>query len=199
MTFTTHDARKAELARRFGTALLAARRRRKIGKRTIAVQTGISRNSLTEYERGRILPMFASACRIADALGDELLMAVARETRTMPCSICAKPILNDAAHNRRYCSEACKDVDRKKRKGVVPRHSSVRLERELAKYRPAVERMCRECEPAGACRTADCALRIVSPLPLVLEREPEAQMLPGRWGSGSALNGAPLAKRRRAS
>lgn len=199
MTFTTRDARKAELAHRFGAALLAARRRRKIGKRAIAIQTGISRNALTEYERGRILPQFASACRIADALGDENLVVVARECRTLPCAICAKPFLNDAAANRRYCSEACKDVDRKKRVGVVPRHSSVRLERELALYRPAVAAMCQQCEPSGACRTADCPLRIVSPFPLVLEREPEAAGLPGRWGNGSKLNGAPLPAQRRAS
>lgn len=39
--------------------------------------------------------------------------------------------------------------------------------RHLATHRQAVEAMCRGCEPEGRCRDAGCALRPVSPLPLI--------------------------------
>lgn len=37
----------------------------------------------------------------------------------------------------------------------------------LDEHMTAVEAMCRGCEPEGLCRAADCALRTVSPLPVV--------------------------------
>jgi transcriptional regulator with XRE-family HTH domain len=194
MTFTTHDAQKHHLALVFGRALFAARKRKGIGKLAIARQTGISRNALTEYERGRILPRFTNACRIADAVGDEDLVRIARELRTLPCATCTKPFINDGQGNTRYCSPSCHNVKEKQRLGRPVRVLAVRMERQLDQHRVAVAAMCGECEPSGACRTPDCPLRLVSPLPLVEIREPEARALPGRWGSGSRMDGSPIAK-----
>lgn len=42
-------------------------------------------------------------------------------------------------------------------------------ERRLLTIQAAVDAMCAGCEPLGVCRTADCALRAVSPLPLALD------------------------------
>jgi len=41
----------------------------------------------------------------------------------------------------------------------------------LAVVQAAVDAMCRSCEPEGLCRTTECALRSVSPLPLPLDAE----------------------------
>jgi len=41
----------------------------------------------------------------------------------------------------------------------------------LEDHRQAVEAMCRGCEPEGRCRDAECALRPVSPLPLIRQAE----------------------------
>ncbi len=46
--------------------------------------------------------------------------------------------------------------------------SNVRAERD--QLRGAVASFCRGCEPEGICRTADCQLRPVSPLPLITLR-----------------------------
>ncbi len=40
----------------------------------------------------------------------------------------------------------------------------------LSDHVSAVERMCRDCEPAGECKTPDCPLRSVSPMPLARKR-----------------------------
>lgn len=41
-----------------------------------------------------------------------------------------------------------------------------KLTGQLDGIRAAVDAMCRACEPAGTCRTVECPLRLVSPLPL---------------------------------
>lgn len=53
----------------------------------------------------------------------------------------------------------------------------------LGMHRDAVAAMCETCEPLGYCRTADCPLRSVSPLPLLItEKEGEvAGKAPGAW------------------
>ena len=58
-------------------------------------------------------------------------------------------------------------------------------QRALTAHQAAVEAMCRSCEPEGRCRTSACALRPVSPLPLVRLGEPvldgPAQRAAGAW------------------
>lgn len=54
----------------------------------------------------------------------------------------------------------------------------------VSAYQDAVADMCGTCEPDGLCRTAECSLRGVSPLPLVandVEVDPAIKPL-GRWG-----------------
>ena len=67
-------------------------------------------------------------------------------------------------------------------------HRQTRLDRssrQLDSVRAAIDAMCNDCEPAGVCRTADCPLRTVSPLPLALSPDKQAtEILPaeGAWG-----------------
>lgn len=55
----------------------------------------------------------------------------------------------------------------------------------VAGYQEATDAMCRSCEPEGLCRTAECPLRTVSPLPLVANDVDvaAARRPPGRWGT----------------
>lgn len=53
----------------------------------------------------------------------------------------------------------------------------------LGMHREAVAAMCNTCEPLGYCRTPDCPLRAVSPLPLLItDKEGDlASRAPGPW------------------
>ena len=49
-------------------------------------------------------------------------------------------------------------------------HIEDALGRQLQRYVAATVAMCQSCEPDAVCRQADCPLRAVSPLPLVVSR-----------------------------
>lgn len=58
----------------------------------------------------------------------------------------------------------------------------------LALHQDAVAAMCAGCEPEGYCRTVECALRSISPLPMA-GADPQvvrATKAPGRWGHEGA-------------
>lgn len=50
-------------------------------------------------------------------------------------------------------------------------------------YAGAVAAMCAECEPEGLCRTIECPLRLVSPLPLAGVKVDEAKPAVGLWAT----------------
>jgi hypothetical protein len=56
-----------------------------------------------------------------------------------------------------------------------------------AVYTAAVAAMCAGCEPEGLCRTPECPLRTVSPLPIAGEAVDEAHQPLGRWGQPGAV------------
>ena len=59
------------------------------------------------------------------------------------------------------------------------------LERRAQTIQAAVDAMCAGCEPAGVCRTPECALRSVSPLSLALQPDKtagEVRKPEGPWG-----------------
>lgn len=71
------------------------------------------------------------------------------------------------------------------------RHDSKRVARgdrsarQLIVAETAVAAMCRDCEPSGVCRTPECPLRPVSPLPLALAPDKTAALVgpaEGPWG-----------------
>lgn len=215
------------LARAFGEELDRAMRTRGIGAKTLGPQTGQAVSAIGNWRAGLNLPRYDSALRLAEALSWPKLAEIAKRARQGTCPRCGRTFVNEGGGAKRFCSQACRDVDEQLRR---PSHGSelaravgeatdARLagapEREtlpaildalrtwrasdarrvqrvdqqsraLASHQASVEAMCRGCEPEGRCRTAECALRPVSPLPLVRVDEPlvdgPARPAEGAWG-----------------
>lgn len=159
-------------ARRFGRALGRSMAARGISERRLAEVTGISRSGVRQYRCGYNLPSLANGQALAAALDDDGLATLIRRCRTERCAICSSEFVNEGTPQR-YCSDVCRGVAAKKRFGVetrvradVAERGAAAAESTLAQFREAVAAMCLACEPEGACRTADCSLRPVSPLPM---------------------------------
>jgi hypothetical protein len=120
------------------------------------------------WRTGRMLPRHGTAVRLAEALSWPRLRILAEEARRKTCVVDGREFIDDSgSDNRRYCSTSCHEVADKGRKGRPTREVAAGAERRAARLVAAIEAMCRSCEPEGMCRTADCPLRPVSPLPCV--------------------------------
>lgn len=168
------DSPRRAAAHTFGAALARLLVKKNVGKRTLAREAGVTRSAIANYIAGLNLPTFQTAARIADILeSDELRMIIA-ESRTYVCPIDRRRFTFNGQSRKTYCSVECQRVAAKQRIGTTVTRRADRAERRIRTYQAAVDSMCRECEPAGACRTADCPLRGVSPLPFVVDRAVEA-------------------------
>lgn len=172
MTYTIPaTSTKRDRAIRFGKALDRAMKGRDVGTRLVAEALGASRTTVMYWRTGRILPRLATAQLLAAALDAPELIRTCMELRTKACLVDGVRFVDDTgSDNRAYCSSSCQRVGRKRLAGRDVRQSAVRAERALARHRTAVETFCRGCEPDGWCKVAECALRSISPLPLVDER-----------------------------
>jgi len=158
---------KRPIAQRFGKSLESAMAKRGVGSRTVAASVGAARNSVTNWRRGATLPKVETTRKLAAALDAPVLVNIIRRARTKTCDVCGATFLDETGGwNRRFCSDACRKIMEKGRKGVPVRKRAAVAERRLKAHREAVERMCRECEPDGRCVTDGCPLREVSPLAL---------------------------------
>lgn len=215
-------------ARRFGEELDRAMRTRKVGAKRLAPLTGVAVSAIGNWRAGLNLPRTDVAQRLAESLAWPKLASIARAARTQPCTRCGRPFVNDGGTPKRYCSQACRQIDAQLRrptpgaalagelrqllrereglKGGLRKEAVrdalgryVRTEsrsrqrvdvqgRVLDDHRAAVAAMCASCEPEGRCRDAGCALRPVSPLPLVrAEKTVEiATPAPGAHGTPEA-------------
>jgi transcriptional regulator with XRE-family HTH domain len=154
-------------ARIFGERLRAAMARRGLGKQRLARASGVPYSMIGNYRRGLNLPTTATATKLADALEDEGLVDVVVRARTRICPIDQRRFTCAGKAPRTYCSVECRRVAAKWRHGTPPQLSALWATERLATFVGAVDSMCRTCEPAGECRTLDCPLRAVSPLPFV--------------------------------
>lgn len=86
-----------------------------------------------------------------------------------------------AAVSRKVLTRAVTEYGRSEAKRVTRNRS---LERRTLTIQAAVDAMCAGCEPSGACRTTECALRPVSPLPLAHDQRSadEIRKPEGAWG-----------------
>ena len=157
-------------AREFGTVLRRAMTRKHISSRRLHAAAGVARTAIENYLAGANLPKLETALRLADLLEDDGLAEIIRSSRTYACPVCRQSFTHEGQSRKTYCSNSCRDVAAKARVGVGVSKRADNAERRLALHRTAVEAFCRGCEPAGVCRTADCALRSVSPLPLAVAR-----------------------------
>lgn len=158
-----HSPRRAA-AIKLGKRLARLLEERHVSRRGLALHLGTSRSLLQLWIRGDVLPSLENAARLSEALADDELLAIVKAARVGRCP-CGRDFLIDGGNRRRYCSAACQRTEQKVRDGVLPKRDT--LARQLEVYRQAIDGYCRSCEPEGLCRTADCPLRDVSPLPLV--------------------------------
>lgn len=144
----------------------------------LAAEVGITDRGLWALEHGRTFPRYTSACAIAEALNDPMLVDMIHNRRRKDCTICGKSFLNLSDTDRKVmCGSACKKVYqmrktrsyeesyRENKMSQLVRALS-RTEKAVKKLELAVTSMCQGCEPMGVCKDGGCPLRTVSPFPL---------------------------------
>lgn len=154
-------------AQKWGRFLLRRIRARGLLLSDVALAVGTQPSAMSEWCRGRKMPQAYYAEAIADAVGDERLWSYWKMLRTKQCGLCGVDFLDLGRNGKaRYCSEAHAKLG-VKRAARQARGNAYKLDRAaLSVHREAVAAYCGDCEPAGICRTPECPLRRVSPLPL---------------------------------
>lgn len=191
MTYTIPPGSpKAASAAAFGRELVKACATRDVARNEISRVTGIGRTALDNYRTGSSLPRVETAATLAEVLVWPKLAEIARAARTRACRRCSRPFTNDSGNlgAKRYCSTACRETaaqekiaqtrtrqagqtgdNRTRYQALARLRSGIRIaEQQTADLRAAIDAMCRDCEPEGTCKTADCALRQFSPLPILV-------------------------------
>ncbi len=181
-------------ARRFADELRRSMAEHKVGQRRLGKLTGCASSAVAQWRMARNLPRLDTAIRLAECLSNDRLTEIVREARTQPCQRCGTPFLNEGGAPKKYCSERCLTIAAKirgvlgdrtpARKKLTAMRADLKATQEsLLELQVSVQEMCRSCEPAGYCRTPECALRLVSPLPLAfgLKDVPLATRAPGAW------------------
>ena len=180
---------QAELfARELSKAMLT----RKVGARTVAKAIGnIGRSSIVNWKTAQALPRMESAEALATALRWPKLEELIRQARTVKCQGpgCDIEFIHNLPTRRSYHSIRCQRLAERARhlSGVRSRVDHDNITRGLAQSRSAVAAFCRGCEPEGSCHQPKCALRAISPLPLVELRQfrsvAPANPAPGPYGT----------------
>ena len=127
--------------------------------------SGIAEGTLAQWLGGKRQPTLQRADLLAELLDAPLLARVMLNVLRRRCVRCRKVFYADARNIRhtRYCGRTCRTAEYRHR--TNGKRSTIRPR--LAVIQRAVAEHCAWCEPQGICRTAECALRPVSPLPLV--------------------------------
>jgi hypothetical protein len=129
----------------------------------VAAGAGCTRQNIREIAEGRV-PGPEVADRLGQLLDDPQLLQMATAARRISCAICGRVVFA-GTFRRVYCSDDCGHIARALgRKALTERESA--LIRSRSGLLAAIDAMCLSCEPEGICRTAECPLRAVSPLPL---------------------------------
>lgn len=179
---------KAVKALAFGREMVKAMRARDIPLKEVAKAAGVGHTALDHYRTGSILPKTATGLAIADVLDWPKLARIIEAARTFVCARpgCGRTYRHEGGSPRKYCTPSCakqaavqriastrlrqagQTGDGRHRAAAIARlRSAARIADERAVVaETAIAAYCRECEPEGLCRVADCPLRALSPLPL---------------------------------
>lgn len=200
MTYTIPaDSPKKATALTFGRELVKACHTRGIPRNELWRATGIGRTALDNYRTGSVLPRTEAAAALAQILDWPKLLEIVRQARTRSCARCGRPFRMEGGNSGRkiYCGPACRDLagqdkaasrrlrkggqtdDRRQTTAAIQRlRSGMRIaEDRAAELADAIDAMCRDCEPQGICRTADCPLRAFSPLPFQVHETGEPRTM----------------------
>lgn len=205
MTFLPSGSSRLEYAKRFGAQLQRAMTARKMRPFHLlkAMGGGYSSYQFDCWLHGRALPRLDRAVKMGEVLDWPLLGKIAMEGRTGTCQRpgCGRTFVTEGGKARMYCSPRCYSLVHEydlsfahaRRKKLGSEEAVLRQEaaegraavEELVELRHSVASMCKLCEPEGICRTPDCPLRIVSPLPLaraeIRSREAKRLSAHNRW------------------
>lgn len=157
----------------FGRSLKAVMQERRVPCKELAAVTGKSMSSITQARAGRFMPSIAYAVVLSEALHAPELLALCAKLRTRTCELCEREYvsMHRGGYPQRWCSVQCRDTGRARESGEFDKAWRLlrydRWKRLAVKRQGAVDAMCWDCEPEGACRTSGCPLRPVSPLPLI--------------------------------
>lgn len=162
----------------FARALDRAMTARNVNLKQLAARTGINVQTISNLRRGLNSPRLATAAALADALDWEPLARITEQQRRRSCGVCSRTFITDHNDTKRgrFCSRKCQQVgwNRNATKGRDRKRAKYEKKSTmlLREHQQAVEAFCRACEAVDfLCRDAGCALRGVSPLPLIkLER-----------------------------
>lgn len=190
MTYqVTPGTTKARQALAFGLELHKACTARDVSFKELERKIGVGHTTIWHYRFGHNLPRMTAAAALAVALDWPKLRELVLKACTRTCARtgCGTMFINDVGSEaRKYCSPMCGRIagnlkqaevrarsagqtgsGQAKRAHVQRLRSAVRIADERANLQVlAIGAMCRDCEPEGLCRTADCPLRPFSPLPL---------------------------------
>jgi transcriptional regulator with XRE-family HTH domain len=156
----------------FGAILRRTMADRGVDVRALASALDMDASSVVDWRRGVRLPRVESAAAIADALSAPVIAEAVVRQRTMQCALCGRDFLfnNVGGRRRRYCSQDCgANAWNSERRRVTEKDWGMVHTRWRSRYQKAqaaIEAFCRSCEWDGICKTPDCELRAVSPLPL---------------------------------
>lgn len=158
-----------ELRRLVAHTVRSQRLRRGMSTRELGRLAGISRAQICQYERGANVPSLPVAALLADALGSTAIVDLAREAWTRQCRRCGQPFARTAGRPGLYCSASCSRLYLLAHPRERLHRMTEQLQEDVRAYRAAISGMCAACPDGedGLCRAADCALRPVSPLPLL--------------------------------
>lgn len=156
----------------FAAALTEAMARRGVNKVALAEAVGTSASAIYCYRSAKILPTVQIASRLSDALFDGSILEMVVKMRTRSCGICGKATVDQGTKPRLFCSIECQRLSVK---GV-----STKFDKTDPRER-AIAAMCLTCEPSGVCRTLECPLRAVSPLPFVKPEDIDAARVGILW------------------
>lgn len=175
-------SRRKPFAIAFGRELKRAMDERGTSKAAVSDTVGVAYSVVQHYVKGYGLPKLSTAVKLANALTWPRLAEIVLEGRTMQCRTCGHDFIDEGTQ-KAFCSNLCMVIDQKKNRGVDGRKraslaegTTRRAMDELGAFKIAVHGFCMSCEPEGVCRTANCPLRSVSPLPL--NRDGETALVP---------------------
>lgn len=169
-------AKRKTGSHKFGGHLKALMARRGMTQRQTGEVIGVTSAAVSRWVKGDALPSQQAAARLIDHFGSQALATMLADLRGLDCHQCGRRFERSAKRGR-FCSRTCwqrwwNQEHVKQRLGdradllVSIRNENDDLRYEVQRKDAAVERFCRACEIDGLCKTADCELRDVSPLPL---------------------------------
>jgi transcriptional regulator with XRE-family HTH domain len=130
--------------------------------------TGIHDTTLSQYRTGKRIPDVARADALAELLDTPELRRAAMTMYRKRCVRCRKRFFVDPRNinHRIYCGPSCRTMGQRERARPKARQKQ---QRRIGVLEKAVAAHCRWCQPDGICRDSECALRSVSPFPIIVQ------------------------------